>query len=136
LQVGVVFWGRISVTVPEISIRQVFPKGFIAMKKWIALVSALAILAIFGVSASHAAGWGQGTTYGSGPYRPFGCGAGIYSAPWYLFYPYDNYFNMPAPPAYPYWPQQNFNGAATGGTTVPGAYFPNPGSVPNYWLGR
>jgi len=106
------------------------------MKKLLGLGAFLAMALLFG-STSQAAGWGQGPVYGSGPYRPFGCGAGIYSAPWYLFYPYDNYFNMPAPPAYPYWPQQNFNGSmGNGGTSVPGAFFPNPGAVPNYWLGR
>lgn len=31
------------------------------------------------------AGQPNGGQMGFGPYRPFGCGAGIYSAPWYLF---------------------------------------------------
>ena len=106
------------------------------MKKMFGFCLALAMLAMTFTNLANAAGWGQGKVYGSGPYRPFGCGAGIRSAPWYLFYPYDNYFNTPAPPAYPYWPQQGMNSGSSGGNMAPGAYFPNPGSVPNYWLGR
>lgn len=119
-------------------------KGPVAMKKIVGFFLILGLLAVPASKSAMAGGYGApgmggGTVYGSGPYRPFGCGAGIYSAPWYLFYPYDNYFNMPAPPAYPYWPQQSLNGGAGApnrGTMVPAAYFPAPGSVPNYWLGR
>ncbi len=114
------------------------------MKKSIIIFAALGLFFLnFESSQVTAGGFGpngnSGPVYGSGAYRPFGCGAGIYSAPWYLFFPYDNYFNMPAPPAYPYWPQQNLGGSATRpsgnpGTMLPATYI--PGSVPSYWLGR
>jgi hypothetical protein len=92
-----------------------------------------------GRSSSH---WGllggagpPGGPVGFGPYRPFGCGAGIYSAPWYLFYPYDGYFQNPAPPAYPYWPNQSA-GRPNQGSMLPGAYVPGQGNAPFYWSNR
>lgn len=76
-----------------------------------------------------------GGTVGFGPYRPFGCGAGIYSAPWYLFYPYNGYFQNPSPPAYPYWPAQA-GGTAPQGAMMPGTYVPGQGAAPFYWSNR
>ncbi len=85
------------------------------------------------------AGQPNGGQMGFGPYRPFGCGAGIYSAPWYLFYPYNGYFQNPAPPAYPYWPS---NSPAMGGYPMsqgmngPGTFVPGQGAAPFYWSNR
>jgi hypothetical protein len=76
-------------------------------------------------------------------------------APWYLFWPYDAHFRMPAPTGYPFWPapqtiQPGFG--AHYGYNMPGYQTPNmgypmdanavqpagfyPQQVPTYWYGR
>lgn len=75
-------------------------------------VTAVAMPLLFAPSQAHAWGWGGGC---------FPCGVGIdagahfnvynvntgfiaSAAPWYTYYPYEAYFQVPAPyPSYPYW---------------------------------
>jgi hypothetical protein len=68
--------------------------------------------------------------------------------PWYMYYPHDAYFQVPAPTAYPYWPAPQTMNAAQSGLGAPSAAqtMPNPYGVyqpvgyyqtgPSYWYGR
>jgi hypothetical protein len=68
--------------------------------------------------------------------------------PWYLYYPHDAYFQVPAPTAYPYWPApQTLNASQLGAASGPYTQtMPNPYGVyqpvgyyqqgPSYWYGH
>ncbi len=68
-----------------------------------------------------------------------GCGTG---APWYTYWPYEAYFQVPAMPQYPYWPAPMISSfqmpPAAAPAPPPGAYQPvGYYSVwPSYWYGR
>jgi len=68
--------------------------------------------------------------------------------PWYMYYPHDAYFQVPAPTAYPYWPAPQTLNAAQSALSAPASAqtMPNPYGVyqpvgyyqtgPSYWYGR
>jgi hypothetical protein len=60
-----------------------------------------------------------------------GPGAGPGTAPWYLYWPYDAYFQVPAPITYPFWPAPQVPSAAPA-TLQPAGYYP---TGPSYWYG-
>jgi hypothetical protein len=62
---------------------------------------------------------------------PCGPGAGPGTAPWYLYWPYDAYFQVPAPITYPFWPAPQVPPPAPA-ALQPAAYYP---TGPSYWYG-
>ncbi len=86
----------------------------------------------------------------------WGCGGGnVCAGPWYLYFPYEAHFQMPAPLGYPYWPGPGAPGAALqypaqppmppmaqprtlsplpAGVQPVGYYY--YGQVPSYWYAR
>lgn len=81
-------------------------------------------------------GGGCGGAYGGG----YGGSGGL--APWYSYYPYDAYFQTPAPTGYPYWPAPMTPYPAAGVTADTGSYpyggtyMPVAAQVPSYWYGH
>ena len=80
--------------------------------------------------------WQWNCWSGCGP----GCGPSCYGgqmaaplAPWYLYYPLDAQFQVPAPITYPFWPAPQAPAEAAGSPLRPAAYQP---AVPPYWYGR
>lgn len=77
-----------------------------------------------------------GGGYGSGGYG----GGGL--APWYAYYPYDAYFQTPAPTGYPYWPApmtpypSPATSANVGSYPYSGTFVPTAAQVPSYWYGH
>jgi hypothetical protein len=68
---------------------------------------------------------------------PCGCGAGYYPggqlAPWYLYWPMDAHFQVPAPMTYPFWPAPQTPLPGAGHSLQPASYQFTP---PPYWYGR
>jgi hypothetical protein len=71
-----------------------------------------------------------------------GGGGGGGLAPWYSYYPYDAYFQTPAPTGYPYWPapMTPYPSPATtanvGSYPYGGTFVPTAAQVPSYWYGH
>ena len=93
-----------------------------------------------------------GSSCPTGPYAGDGGATCTYGAgaPWYLYWPMNAHFQMPAPTGYPYWPapqtiQPGFNPGAYHGYNMPvdanavqpvgyqPGYYPQ---APAYWYGR
>ncbi|GEM_PF-5895006 len=114
------------------------------MFRRILLVALLPILALLMAPSAQAGGgplaygrqanpgskafWGHGIPYYPGRYM----NAPV-ASPWYLYYPYEAYFNVPAPMAYPYWPAQGAMNSGMPSGNYPGTYAPAYGSQPAYW---
>jgi hypothetical protein len=79
-----------------------------------------------------------GCGFGPGGY---GCGAGFHPAgpggaqlaPWYLYWPMDAHFQVPAPMTYPFWPSPMAPLEGAGHSLQPASYQFTP---PPYWYGR
>lgn len=65
-------------------------------------------------------------------------GGGV--APWYLYWPMDAHFQVPAPTNYPYWPPPMTPMMGSyyqpGSPISPASYGPGYGAVPYYWQGH
>jgi hypothetical protein len=96
------------------------------MKRMIIAAVLGLVLAASSASASGCGGGGFGGSVGVnaqwGP--PGGACPGVLG-PWYLYWPYEAHFAMPAHPQFPYWPTQTLPGGASA-VVAPTVY-------PNYW---
>jgi hypothetical protein len=61
-----------------------------------------------------------------------GPGAGPGAAPWYSYWPYDAYFQTPAPMTYPFWPGPQVPAQPPAPVQQTGYHPPGP----SYWYGR
>ncbi len=81
-----------------------------------------------------------------------GGGGGMQAGPWYLYFPYEAHFQLPAPVGYPFWPapvtaaspRDYFPAGTPGPLSVPearplapvGYYYVPVYPAPSYWYGR
>ena len=81
----------------------------------------------------QASGWASGCcSPGCGPCGYGGGGGAAPLAPWYLYWPMNAHFQVPAPMAYPYWPAPQAPLGAVAPVQQTG-YYPTP---PPYWYGQ
>ncbi|HXG09281.1 MAG TPA: hypothetical protein VNK04_05780 [Gemmataceae bacterium] len=74
------------------------------------------------------------------PCGPCGPGVGVAPlAPWYLYWPMEAHYQVPAPTGFPYWPSAMTPPPTWGYTPPPahGGYRPvSYGGAPSYWYGQ
>ena len=111
-------------------------------------VRALALALPFLAVPAEAQAWGNGgfqVCFNFGLNKNKGCdpcaGGGGGGAPWYTYWPYDAYFQVPAMSAYPYWPAPQTSSMLPGGAPAPVPHDPYQAvgyytTPPSYWYGR
>ena len=113
-------------------------------------VRALALALPFLAVPAEAHAWGSGgfqVCFNLGFNKNKGCdpcaggGGGGGGAPWYTYWPYDAYFQVPAMSAYPYWPAPMTTSMQPGGAPAPVPHDPYQAvgyytTPPSYWYGR
>lgn len=108
-------------------------------------VRALALALPFLAVPAKAQAWGSSggfqINFNASCDKGNGCGKG---APWYTYWPYDAYFQVPAMSQYPYWPAPMVSPMQPAPVPAPahvaphGAYQPvgHYSVWPSYWYGR